>query len=112
MILGEHTIGIIEIKNQKVLNSQKNLRDIILKAFTTCGLNVVEEKYHIFDNPKAITYCFILSQSHFIIHTWPEESKLLFDLFTCTNNKNSRECIKVLAEQLNGNIISMKKLKI
>ena len=112
MGFGEHTIGVIEINDKDIFNSNKKLGEHVLKACKICNLNVVGEKCHVFDNPKSMTYCLILSQSHFIIHTWPEESKLLFDIFTCSNKKNAKECIKVLADHINGEICSIKTIKI
>ena len=111
-MFGEHVIGIMEVRDQIVLTSPQKLKYFVLKACKSCKFNVVKEKYHLFDNPKGITYCFILSQSHFIIHSWPEDFKLLFDIFTCSEEKNSEKCVKVLAAELNGKIVSIKKLKI
>ncbi|MAE42755.1 hypothetical protein CMO93_03215 [Candidatus Woesearchaeota archaeon] len=111
-MLGEHIIGVIEINDGDILTSEEKLRDLVLKACKLCGLNVVGEKYHVFNNPKGITYCFILSQSHFIIHSWPEKSKLLFDIFTCNIDRNPEEYVEALADQLNGKITSLKRIKI
>lgn len=111
-MLGNHIIGTIETKDNAILTSQERLREVILKACKKCGLNVVGEKYHVFENPKGITYCLILSQSHLILHSWPEESKLLFDLFTCRDEKSGEECILELSASLNGKVLSIKKIKI
>ena len=111
-MFGEYIIGVIEINDRTMLTSPEKLKHVILKICKKCKLNVVGEKYHVFGNPKGITYCFILSQSHLVVHTWPEESKLLFDIFTCSHDKNSEKCARALAEKLNGRIISLKRIKI
>ena len=37
--------------------------------------------YHVFPN-NAYTLCFVLSESHCIIHTYPEKSLIYLNLFT------------------------------
>jgi len=111
-VFGEHIIGMMEIKEKESLTSQEKLKNSILKICKNCGLNIVGEKYHKFDKPGGITYCFILSQSHLIIHSWPEESKLFFDIFTCTNDKKGEDCVMQLSKEFGGKIISLKKIKL
>ncbi len=111
-MFGEQIIGVMEVNDQVVLTSPEKLKYFVLRACESCSFNVVGEKYHLFDSPKGITYCFILSQSHFIIHSWPEDSKLVFNLFTCSEEKNSEKCVEALAAELNGKIVSIKKLKV
>lgn len=45
-------------------------------------LNVVGTSKYIFDN-GGMTKVFILSQSHLIVHTWPEDNAIHFDLMSC-----------------------------
>lgn len=45
-------------------------------------LKVVKEDYYQF-KPIGITYCLILSQSHLIIHTYPENQLIHIDLVAC-----------------------------
>jgi len=111
-MFGEHIIGMMEIEKIESLTSPERLKNSILKTCKNCGLNVVGEKYHKFDKPEGITYCFILSQSHLIIHSWPEESKLLFDIFTCTDDNIGENYVVQLSKELGGKIISLKKVKL
>lgn len=46
------------------------------------NLNVVQTSYHEF-TPQGITFLYILSQSHFAIHTWPENNFIHMDLVSC-----------------------------
>jgi S-adenosylmethionine/arginine decarboxylase-like enzyme len=41
--------------------------------------------YHLFNN-NAITFVFLLSESHCTVHTYPEYQSLFIDSFTCGNN--------------------------
>ena len=111
-MLGEYLIGIIEVNDKRLLTSKDMLKGHVLSACEKHGLRVVGEKCHIFKAPKAFTYCFILSQSHFILHSWPEENKLAFDIFTCSLEKNAEQCVKMLSDSINGKILSIKKIQI
>lgn len=46
-------------------------------------LKVVSQGKHEFTN-NGLTKCWILSQSHLIIHSWPENNALHIDLMTCS----------------------------
>ncbi|MFA6007409.1 MAG: S-adenosylmethionine decarboxylase [Candidatus Shapirobacteria bacterium] len=47
-------------------------------------LNVVSTTKHYFPSHDGLTKIYVLSQSHLVIHTWPEFSALHFDLMTCS----------------------------
>lgn len=47
-------------------------------------LKVVNQTKHEFTN-EGLTKCWILSQSHLIIHSWPENNALHIDLMTCSS---------------------------
>ena len=59
----------------------ENVGESIIKSL---GLVVVNKTYHKFDS-KGITLAYILSQSHFILHTWPEYKFIHLDLFSCSD---------------------------
>lgn len=62
----------------------KFLESIGESIIKSLGLTVVNKTFHKFD-PKGITLVYILSQSHFILHTWPEHKFIHLDLFSCSN---------------------------
>lgn len=63
----------------------KNLADEIVKKM---NLHVVDTVSHQF-KPQGSTFVYILSESHLIIHTWPEFGKIHIDIETCSDHKNS-----------------------
>ncbi len=108
---GVYLLGYIETRNKRLLKSTEHIKNAVLKVCKIVGLNVVNEKYHTFKSPKGITYCFFLSQSHFIIHTWPEESKIFFDIFTCNKDLDKKECINTLSKKFKGKVKEIRKIK-
>jgi len=58
------------------------LADLAVSAVATGGGHVLESSHVVFPN-GAITLVLILAESHLSIHTWPEESLIAIDLFSC-----------------------------
>lgn len=58
-------------------------------------LRVVEKSEHVFDN-GGLTIVRILSQSHLVVHTWPENQCVHLDLMTCSEEITRAKMIKVV----------------
>ena len=107
---GVYILGYIETKEDKFLKSRYCIKNAVFKICRLIGLNIVEEKYHIFKHSNGITYCFILSQSHFIVHTWPEENKIFFDIFTCNKELKEKELTILLSKEFKGKVKETRKV--
>jgi S-adenosylmethionine decarboxylase len=70
------------------------VRTIIRRELTVLG----ETEHHFV--PQGLTHLFILSESHFAIHTYPEEHYLSMDCYVC----NPAIDLSKLAEQLLDNL--------
>jgi len=79
--------------NEKLIDE---IADILINKFK---LKVVNQGKHEFTN-NGLTKCWILSQSHLIIHSWPENNALHIDLMTCSsfiaNSKLFKKCLNNL----------------
>ena len=58
------------------------LSDLAAEAVRSGGGHVLDTSHVVFPN-GAITLVLILAESHLSIHTWPEESLIAIDLFSC-----------------------------
>ncbi len=58
------------------------LTDLAVAAVRSGSGHVLDTSHVIFPN-GAITLLLILAESHLSIHTWPEESLIAIDLFSC-----------------------------
>lgn len=76
-----HYVALVKINDfDESLGFVEEIANNIIKDLE---LNVVEKISHLF-SPKGVTLAFILSESHLIIHTWPELGYLHIDLVTCS----------------------------
>jgi S-adenosylmethionine decarboxylase len=60
----------------------QSLTRVAVAAVQAGGGHVLDNSHVVFPN-GAITLVLILAESHLSIHTWPEESLIAIDLFSC-----------------------------
>jgi len=85
-VRGRQIIAEFKCSNKKVLNDAKKLEKTLVDAAVKNGFSV-KTKIHRF-TPQGITAIAILSESHAIIHTWPEENHLSMDVYVCSGDPN------------------------
>lgn len=55
------------------------------KIISSLNLTVVSSHSHPFPKNDGFTQIFVLSQSHLVLHSWPEAFALHIDLMTCNS---------------------------
>lgn len=55
------------------------------KMLRESGFNICGERHHFFE-PHGFTAVFVLAESHFAIHTFPEEKKSYIQLSSCVKS--------------------------
>lgn len=89
MSSGKHLIcDIKNIKNDKLLNSIEELKNIFDYICSTYDFNILHKAEHLF-TPQGITIIYMLSESHLSIHTFPEKNYAAIDLYTCREYPNN-----------------------
>lgn len=81
--------------------------DLMINAL---GLKVVNSGKHEFTN-NGFTKFWVLSQSHLVIHSWPENFALHLDLMTCSSDPISSKTIEDCLSSLPLNKIIVTKLE-
>ena len=107
---GVYLFGYVKTKDDVLIRSADAIRNSSLSLCKSLGLKIVGENYHKFKEPNGITYCFILSQSHFVVHTWPEDGKIFFDLFTCNKYLDEKKIVNALSKEFKGIVKVLKRL--
>jgi S-adenosylmethionine decarboxylase proenzyme len=78
-------------------------------AIKKSGATILNYNEHIFEN-GAITFVFLLSESHCSVHTYPEHKSLFVDLFTCGDNIDNTIFHNTIIEILKPTTISKQLL--
>jgi S-adenosylmethionine decarboxylase len=76
------------------LDTGKPLCDTIVQKL---DLHVVGEVCHQFQ-PHGYTLLYLLSESHYSIHTYPEYKSCYIDIFCCNKNFNTEYAVKLVSE--------------
>lgn len=75
------------------LDDPKELRKTLSLLLKENGVHVLKTSSHIFSNNGA-TILFLLSESHFAVHTWPEKGLINIDIFLCNYTDDNRPKVK------------------
>lgn len=72
---------------------------------------ILNKMIHAFE-PQGLTLLYLLSESHFSMHTWPEYKKIRIDFFSCETNQNKCDrVIENLRNEFPNTIFKSKILK-
>lgn len=70
-----------------------------IEAIKKSGLNIVGYAEKLFE-PNGLTGVWILAESHFTIHTYPEHNYISVDCYTCGDEGNPEAAIDYLLNVL------------
>jgi S-adenosylmethionine/arginine decarboxylase-like enzyme len=79
------------ISNEDIVN----ITEVIEKNF-----NVIKKVSHRFE-PHGETIVFILAESHFVLHTYPEQNYISLDIYACNSNINLESIVYSIKEKIN-----------
>ena len=73
--------------------AEQALREMVLAL----DVNLLDLKVYPF-SPVGVTGMAIVSESHLVIHTWPEYGYAAVDIFTCGAPRDPQDAVNVLRE--------------
>lgn len=100
-------IALIKIKPFD--NSLEFVEELAENIVSDLNLKIVKKTSHIF-SPTGITSVYILSQSHLVIHTYPEDGVIHVDLAICSD-RSEKELKKSLEYALSESEIHSIEIK-
>ena len=65
------------------------------------NLHEVGRSFYQFE-PVGVTGVIILSESHFSVHTYPEDEKIYLDIFCCSKDFSPNNAAKIIQERFNA----------
>ncbi len=82
--LGVHIIVDFKECDESKLKFVDDIKDVFIDAARLSKATILDSKFHQFD-PFGVSGIVLLAESHFSIHTYPEDKFVAFDVFTCGN---------------------------
>lgn len=71
------------------INSSKYLEEVLIAAAKAAKMEILHTHFHPF-SPHGVTGVLLLSTSHISVHTWPEYGHAAFDVFSCSDEAQTR----------------------
>jgi S-adenosylmethionine decarboxylase len=78
-------------------------------ALRRAGATIVRGVSHTFPG-AGLTCVFILSESHAVLHTWPETGTINIDIFSCSPRLKSLEAIDELSRSFGAQHVTVQEI--
>jgi|SRR5579862_7512187 len=78
-------------------------------ALQRAGATVVRQVSHAFPE-TGLTCVLILSESHAVLHTWPESGTVNIDIFSCSTRLKSLEAIDDLRQSFGAQHVTVQEI--
>lgn len=93
--MGKHLLLEVYNVSFELLNDEIPLLKVVEAAISRAGMTILNVYSHKF-TPQGLTIVIALSESHFSLHSWPEEGCIALDVYTCGNNNPKIIAIEIL----------------
>src|SRR5437764_12061440 len=93
--IGRHII--LEMWGCQNLDSVETAEQALRDMVAALDVNLLDLRVYPF-SPVGVTGMAIVSESHLVIHTWPEHGYAAVDLFTCGAPRDPHAAVEVLHE--------------
>src|SRR5918911_4701521 len=93
--IGRHII--LEMWGCQNLDSVDTAEDALREMVVALDVHLLDLKVYPF-SPVGVTGMAIVSESHLVIHTWPEYGYAAVDVFTCGAPRDPQAAVDVLRE--------------
>jgi S-adenosylmethionine decarboxylase len=91
--IGRHII--LEMWGCQNLNSVETAERALREMVAALEVNLLDLRVYPF-SPVGVTGVAIVSESHLVIHTWPEHGYAAVDIFTCGAPRDPQDAVQVL----------------
>ena len=82
------------------------VREIFVAAARESNATVIGELFHQFE-PIGVSGVLLIAESHFSIHTWPEDGFVALDVFTCGEEMDALVAIDILEAALGASRVEV-----
>lgn len=94
---GDHYLVDLHGCDATLIATVEPTQQALLSAATRCGSTIIEHHFHQF-SPHGVSGVILIAESHFSVHTWPEENFVAVDVFTSGQVMKPEVAIEILEE--------------
>jgi S-adenosylmethionine decarboxylase proenzyme len=103
-----YSVDLAECENLAMLGPEE-ITATFGAALRRAGATIVHGHSHAFPG-AGLTCVFILSESHAVLHTWPETGTVNIDIFSCSTRLKSLEAIDELSRSFGAQRVSVQEI--
>jgi S-adenosylmethionine decarboxylase proenzyme len=107
--VGVHYIIDVDDADDRLLYDNTAMIKVCDDALRKSGVTIVNKAVHAF-HPHGLTLLYLLTESHFSLHTWPEHRKIRIDFFSCQNHEKCEIGCDHLKRAFHGSTIRVQRL--
>ena len=109
--VGIHVLmNIHDVSNSLLLTDLVQGKKLSKKIVDALQLHVVGESCHQFQ-PGGYTMLYLLSESHYSIHTYPEYNSCYIDIFCCNKDFLPKRAVEIISELFDTNRVEYQVIK-
>jgi S-adenosylmethionine decarboxylase len=106
---GDHYLVDLYNCDAELIGAAKPTEEALLSAAKRCGSTIIEYHFHQF-SPHGVSGVILIAESHFSVHTWPEDGFVAVDIFTSGDVMQPEVAIKILEEAFSAGRVNVKKV--
>lgn len=106
---GDHFLLDLHGCNASVIGSVEPTQEALLAAATRCGSTIIKYFFHQF-SPTGVSGVILIAESHFSVHTWPENNFVAVDIFTSGEVMQPDIAITFLQDAFNAERVEVVKV--
>ena len=99
-----HVLFTLKQCNPDLLDDVEFIRETLTSAAAECNSTLLGLNWHKFF-PCGVTAIAMLAESHISIHTWPEDSMAVCDVFTCGDHTDPHRGVEYMKQMLQASEI-------
>jgi S-adenosylmethionine decarboxylase len=106
---GDHYLVDLYNCDAELIGAAKPTEEALLSAAKRCGSTIIEYHFHQF-SPHGVSGVILIAESHFSVHTWPEDGFVAVDIFTSGQVMKPEVAIRILEEAFSAGRVNVKKV--
>ncbi|ABP50333.1 MULTISPECIES: adenosylmethionine decarboxylase [Pyrobaculum] len=101
-VVGKHVYGELYGVDEKLLQDEGRLRQIVIEAAHIANMHLVEVNSWRFKggDKEGVSVIALVLESHIAIHTWPTYKFATVDVYTCGEHSDPMSAFRYIVSQL------------
>jgi S-adenosylmethionine decarboxylase len=106
---GDHYLIDLHGCDSDVIATVAQTEAALLDAARRCGSTIIEYDFHQF-SPHGVSGVILIAESHFSVHTWPENDFAAVDIFTSGEKMQPDVAIRILEAAFRAKKVDVMKV--